>query len=102
MISRILHEEPSTIQCLQGFVMLSFNMLQHDVPVQTWLMVGRCTRLAYELDLHNTDVDLAVLRTESIVLDIDKNVKREENDICGGQYGKWIHFRPLLLFVRMR
>lgn len=82
--------------------MLSFNMLQHDVPVQTWLMVGRCTRLAYELDLHNTDVDLAVLRTESIVLDIDKNVKREENDICGGQYGKWIHFRPLLLFVRMR
>jgi len=77
-ISRTSHEELSTIQCLQGLVLLSFNMLQHDASVQTWLMVGSCTRLAYEIDLHNTDADLAVLGNESIVLDIDDNMKREE------------------------
>lgn len=77
-ISRTSREELSTIQCLQGLILLSFNMLQHDASVQPWLMVGSCTRLAYELDLHNTDADLAVLGTESIVLDIDENMKREE------------------------
>lgn len=41
-------------------------------------MVGSCTRLAYEVGLHNTDADLAVLGTESNVLDVDENMKREE------------------------
>ncbi|KAJ5148303.1 hypothetical protein N7526_001655 [Penicillium atrosanguineum] len=101
-ICRTSRKELSTIQCLQGLILLSFNMLQHDASVQSWLMVGSCTRLAYELDLHNTDAGLAVLGTESIVLDIDENMRERRNDVHGGQSGKWIHFRPLLPSGRMR
>lgn len=71
-------EEVTTFQCLQGLILLSFNLLQRGASVQTRSIVGNCTRLAYELDLHNTDADLAVLGTESSLLDIAENITREE------------------------
>ena len=77
-ICREPREEFTTIQCLQGLVLLSFNLLQHGASVQTWLIVGHCTHLAYELDLQNTDADLAVLGAGSILSDIDENMMREE------------------------
>ena len=47
-----------SLELLDGIILLTYNALQLGPTRQAWLMCGVCARLAYELGLHNTDVDI--------------------------------------------
>lgn len=46
-----------TLQCLQGLILLTFNLLQSGPSETAWNLTGTCVRLAYDLDLHTMDAD---------------------------------------------
>ena len=47
----------STIEYLQGCTILAFHLYATAPDSQGWLLIGMCSRMAYELELHKTDID---------------------------------------------
>ena len=68
----------STLPYLQGLVILTFSVLQSGPSRRGWLLSGACTRLAYELNLHNIDADILSGETEVSKLSLEDWQYREE------------------------
>ncbi|KAL6351745.1 hypothetical protein LRP88_14950 [Fusarium phalaenopsidis] len=48
-------EEPPTLKCLQGCVLLAVYLCTSGPGHSTWILTGICVRMAYDLDLCNMD-----------------------------------------------
>lgn len=75
---RYQRESIRTLPCLQGLILLTFNVLQSGPSQQAWILSGACTRLAYDLDLHIIDNDLLSGDSDRREPSIDEWLLREE------------------------
>ena len=67
-----------TLECLQGLILLTFTVLQRGPSSQAWSLCGACCRLAYDLDLHNVDLDIVSGKCDQSSLSLDECLLREE------------------------
>jgi hypothetical protein len=58
-----------TLPYLQGLTLFASSLLQSSPSLQSWLLVGTCTRLAYDLDLHNSDADIGEFHADHLSLE---------------------------------
>lgn len=68
----------TTLEYVQGVIILTFNALQSCPSRQGWLLSSVCCRLAFELGLHNTDTDIVSGVTDEACL--PQNVWRDREE----------------------
>ena len=77
-MQRNIEQENPSIVYLQGLIILTYTLLASDPSTRSWNLCGMCCRLAYDLDLHETDADLVADASDQSLLTQEEWVEREE------------------------
>jgi hypothetical protein len=75
---RDIENGASSLRHLQGLLLLAYNILLTGPSAQGWAISGQCFRLAFDLDLQDTDMDLVRGDVDQSSTHFEEWINREE------------------------